>query len=81
MSEPACTNRMHLFFEPDGHESNPDRQYREASARDLCRSCPVQRECFDGANERREGWGIWGGYTASELANMRRREARSRWVS
>ena len=31
------------------------------SAKALCRGCPVMIACFNGALERREPWGVWGG--------------------
>lgn len=31
------------------------------SAKALCQDCPVRRLCLDGALERREPWGVWGG--------------------
>ncbi len=31
------------------------------SAKTLCQACPVQAMCLDGALERREPWGVWGG--------------------
>ena len=30
-------------------------------AKFLCLDCPVQALCLDGALERREPWGVWGG--------------------
>lgn len=30
-------------------------------AKELCSSCPVRMTCLDGALERREPWGVWGG--------------------
>ena len=30
-------------------------------AKALCIDCPVQALCLDGALERREPWGVWGG--------------------
>ena len=30
-------------------------------AKALCRDCPVRDLCLDGALERREPWGVWGG--------------------
>lgn len=30
-------------------------------AKALCGTCPVQRACLDGARQRREPWGVWGG--------------------
>ena len=31
------------------------------AAKALCRECPVMIACFNGALERREPWGVWGG--------------------
>ncbi len=30
-------------------------------AKMLCTDCPVRDLCLDGARERREPWGVWGG--------------------
>jgi WhiB family redox-sensing transcriptional regulator len=30
-------------------------------AKALCTDCPVRALCLDGALERREAWGVWGG--------------------
>lgn len=30
-------------------------------AKALCRDCPVRTLCLDGALDRREPWGVWGG--------------------
>ena len=30
-------------------------------AKALCTGCPVRLACLDGAQERREPWGVWGG--------------------
>ena len=32
-----------------------------AAAKAFCLGCPVRDECLDGARERREPWGVWGG--------------------
>ena len=38
-------------------ESPSDVEYAKA----LCVACPVRALCLDGALERREPWGVWGG--------------------
>jgi len=32
-----------------------------AKAKSICISCPVVDPCLQGARERREPWGVWGG--------------------
>ncbi|WP_058235441.1 WhiB family transcriptional regulator [Devriesea agamarum] len=32
-----------------------------ARAKALCAECPLQQACLDGARQRREPWGVWGG--------------------
>ena len=32
-----------------------------AKAKQVCAMCPVMAECLEGALERREPWGVWGG--------------------
>ena len=32
-----------------------------ARAKQICATCPVIAECLEGALERREPWGVWGG--------------------
>jgi len=47
-----------------------------ARAKDICAKCPVIAECLEGAIERREPWGVWGGQlflNGKVLASKRRR--------
>lgn len=30
-------------------------------AKQLCQECPLRQACLDGALDRREPWGVWGG--------------------
>ena len=32
-----------------------------ARAKAICQTCPVMDPCLEGARERREPWGVWGG--------------------
>ena len=50
---PCRVNDPELWFA----ESPADVEF----AKTLCLDCPVQALCLDGALERREPWGVWGG--------------------
>ena len=57
-----------IFFSEDLHDI--------ARAKHLCGSCPVKNRCLEGALERREPWGVWGGelfLNGHVLAQKRRR--------
>ena len=43
----------HLFFSEELQDI--------AKAKQICALCPVMSECLEGALERREPWGVWGG--------------------
>lgn len=46
------------------------------AAKAICQTCPVQEPCLQGAIERREPWGVWGGQLFANgriLAQKRRR--------
>lgn len=61
----ACRGRSDLFFHPHG-EREPMRSEREAAAKALCASCPVQPECAEHALLMREPYGVWGGMSEAE---------------
>ena len=47
-----------------------------AKAKTICATCPVLAECLEGAIERHEPWGVWGGQLFRNgriLASKRRR--------
>ncbi len=50
---PCRANNPELWFA----ESPSDVEF----AKTLCGDCPVRAMCLDGALERREPWGVWGG--------------------
>lgn len=50
-------------------------------AREICDACPVQKPCLDNAMRVENGWiryGIWGGLTALERAELADRPAYDR---
>lgn len=80
-----CKGRTELFFAKKA-ERPQARERREARARTLCMSCPVQNECRSWAREHRE-YGFWAGeneeerhllgYTVSAPIGIRARQAGS----
>ena len=50
---PCRVNDPELFFA----DSPADVEF----AKTLCATCPVRLDCLNGALERREPWGVWGG--------------------
>ncbi len=55
-----------------------------AMAKSICSTCPVIVECLEGAIERHEPWGVWGGQMfingkilATSVAAAARRSSRS----
>jgi len=58
----------HVFFSDDLGDI--------AQAKRICADCPVLESCLEGAMNRREPWGVWGGQLFRNghiLANKRRR--------
>jgi WhiB family transcriptional regulator, redox-sensing transcriptional regulator len=48
-----CTDDPELFFA----EAPPDVE----AAKALCQGCRIRAACLEGALDRREPWGVWGG--------------------
>lgn len=80
-SEAACRGRgPDLFFPSWGAEGGGGRplpahvvaQVEQAKA--ICAGCPVRAECLEGAVERGERHGIWGGrlFTGRSAEKLRR---------
>ena len=57
------------FFHPDG-ERGASRGRREASAKSVCRVCPVRAQCAAQALASREPYGVWGGFTETERLRL-----------
>lgn len=67
---PCRANDPELWFA----ESPADVEYAKA----LCVDCPVRSLCLDGALERREPWGVWGGELFLQGAVIPRKRPRGR---
>jgi WhiB family redox-sensing transcriptional regulator len=74
--EAACARLdTDLFFHRSG-ERGEGFQTRERAAKRVCARCPVLDECRRYALEAREPYGVWGGLTEDERANLLRRRSR-----
>ena len=58
-----------LFFHPF-NEQMPDRQRRIDAAKAICGSCPAVDDCRTHALTVQEPYGIWGGMSERERANL-----------
>jgi WhiB family redox-sensing transcriptional regulator len=49
-----------------------------ARAKSICAACPVIAPCLEGAMERREPWGVWGGqlFMNGKVLMVKRRRGR-----
>ncbi len=60
----------HLFFS--------DNDVEIAESKGICRTCGVQQSCLDGAIERAEPYGVWGGQLMRDGVPIARRPRRGR---
>ncbi len=69
---PCRTNDAELWFA----ESPQDVEF----AKTLCLTCPIRTACLDGAKQRREPWGVWGGelFAAGVVVPRKRPRGRPR---
>ena len=58
-----------LFFSPED-ERGPRRRARESAAKQLCARCPVIDQCLKHALSAKEPYGVWGGLTPAERADV-----------
>lgn len=47
-------------------------------AKSLCTACPLRKECLDGALDRHEPWGVWGGQLLVQGVIVARKRPRGR---
>lgn len=63
---PAAARIRPFSFPPSQLERRSDKRQREHRAKEICASCPVEKDCRTYAIEIREQHGIWGGMTEGE---------------
>ncbi|MGC4986625.1 WhiB family transcriptional regulator [Streptomyces sp. DT193] len=73
---PACADEDPELFFPIG-DSGPA-LLQEGEAKAVCRRCPLIERCLQGALERGESAGVWGGLSEKERRSLKRRAARNR---
>lgn len=58
-----------VFFHPE-RERGPARVAREAAAKRVCKACPVLEQCREHALRVQEPYGVWGGLSPDERADL-----------
>ena len=61
---------LHLFFSED--------QAEILEAKAICQTCPLRLSCLEGAQERGEPWGVWGGQLFDRGRVIDRKRGRGR---
>jgi WhiB family redox-sensing transcriptional regulator len=59
-----------IFFPPRGPR-------KDSTAKAICATCPVRRECRQYALKASEEHGVWGGLNAAEREDLKRRRSRA----
>lgn len=65
-----------VFFSPES-ERGAKRERREENAKRLCSSCPVIDRCREHALSVQEPYGVWGGLSEGERAELARHRVAS----
>jgi len=74
VNDALCREIGHDPFFPDYGNSN-DNHMAFKRAIEICKRCPVQRQCYEYAlNDPSIQHGIWGGRWAAQIAKHRRKE-------
>lgn len=60
-----CEQEPEIFF-PEDFPEYQVRQIAIATAKRLCKSCPIKADCLEYAIETNQRYGIWAGTTATD---------------
>ncbi len=75
---PACVDHDPELFFPLGEQGRPGPQPKVdpqvERAKTICGGCPARQDCLQGALERQEAFGVWGGLTSKERRELLRRQ-------
>jgi WhiB family redox-sensing transcriptional regulator len=69
-NQAACRGMDSSAFYHPTAERHPARDNRIAAAKAICNQCPVSTQCLDHALRVREPYGIWGGLSEAERADL-----------
>lgn len=77
MSDLPCREQDPEIWFPD--ERAPDYEQQLRAACDECFGCPAAARlaCLEGALERREAWGVWGGMGPEDRHRLQRRREKA----
>src|SRR3954463_6384102 len=64
------TKAVEQFFADDLELDQRERREQTEAARQVCGTCPVQQQCLDHALRVPETFGIWGGTTPTQRAQL-----------
>ncbi|WP_407842096.1 WhiB family transcriptional regulator (plasmid) [Streptomyces sp. DSM 116496] len=77
-SRPACAS---VGVDPELFFAHALSTFKTARAKAICRACPLRAACLEGALERGEEYGVWGGTDEDERRLMKRGAALDRIAS
>lgn len=70
----SCEQYPDAWFPDLGSNASNETRW----AKQMCKECPIQRECLEYALIADEKYGIWGGLTATERDQLRNRHLTAR---
>lgn len=68
----ACTGSDPDLWFPERPDGTDDSDNHGAQAKAICAQCPVLVDCLEGALDRGEEFGIWGGAGGDHMRHLRR---------
>jgi WhiB family redox-sensing transcriptional regulator len=68
-ADPECAQVPDVFYPEDGLQPSASTKL----AKEICERCPIMNECAQYALEANETHGIWGGMTAFERRQLRKK--------
>lgn len=73
----ACVGADPDVFFPSGALTPPEQAKQIGKAKTVCQNCDLRIECLEGALERNEPYGVWGGLTGNERRALKKLRGRT----